>query len=80
MQKENLFFFSLSSESTFDEVKGNENRAQNKINVFIFYAEVHLTLFKVRLSEDNAKGKFMKQRYFFGSYGFIIIFALCFFY
>ena len=64
MQKENLFFFSLSSESTFDEVKGNENRAQNKINVFIFYAEVHLTLSKVRLSEDNAKGKFMKQRYF----------------
>ena len=46
MQKENLFFFSLSSESTFGEVKGNENRAQNKINVFIFYAEVHLTLFK----------------------------------
>ena len=64
MQKENLFFFSLSSESTFGEVKGNENRAQNKINVFIFYAEVHLTLSKVRLSEDNAKGKLMKQRYF----------------
>ena len=39
-----------------------------------------LPYLKVRLSEDNAKGKFMKQRYFFGSYGFISIFALCFFY
>ena len=59
MQKENLFFFALSSESTFDEVKGNENRAQNKINVFIFYAEVHLTLSKGTIK--RVKNKFILQ-------------------
>jgi len=42
MQKENLFFFSFSSESTFDKVKGTNKRRENQILFGLFIFIVYL--------------------------------------
>lgn len=42
MQKENRFFFSLLSESTFDEVKGTNQRAKHKINARFLQKTLYL--------------------------------------
>ena len=44
MQKENLFFFSFSSESTFGEAKGSENRMKNQI--YLSFSEMQPTFTK----------------------------------
>jgi len=40
MQKKSALFFSFPSANTFGEAKGTKNRAQNKKNLFFFYAEM----------------------------------------
>jgi len=40
MQKESLLFFSFPRRSNFGKAKVTKNREQNKINTFIFYAEM----------------------------------------
>ena len=52
--KKKLNFLLLSSESNLS--KGNENREQNKINLYLFFMpRCILPYVKLRISEDNAK-------------------------
>ena len=52
--KKNQKFLLLSSESNLS--KGNENREQNKINLYLFFMpRCILPYVKLRISEDNAK-------------------------
>jgi len=55
MQKENLFFFSFSNESTFDrQVKGSANRAKNQI---------YLSFSGVKPAFDEVKGTNKRGEY-----------------
>ena len=61
MQKENLFFFSFSNESTFDEVNGTNKREENQKNFEFSRAGVLSTKSKLQISEQNAKGNNQKS-------------------
>ena len=40
-----FFIFIVKVNPNLDKVKVSENRAQNKINLFVFFAEVHPNFF-----------------------------------
>ncbi len=47
MQNESLLLFSFPRQSNFGEAKVTKSREQNKINLFIFYAECIITYLKL---------------------------------